>query len=113
MFEIRNYQFEPSLFDEYKAWAKTLGVPYFKKKMDIVGFWVVNDDPPIFGGSLPQDAGATFANIVWIIRWDDRAQRDRVWEETKSDPEKIEIFSTVPGGMTSYLKTEVKFAEEI
>ncbi len=84
-----------------------------KKKMDIVGFWVADDDPPQFGGSLAQNAGATFANITWIIRWDDRAQRDRVWEETRSDPEWIEILSKVPGGRKSYLKTEAKFASEI
>lgn len=33
MFEIRNYHFEPRLFEEYKTWAATLAVPYIRTKM--------------------------------------------------------------------------------
>ena len=113
MFEIRNYHFEPSLFDEYKPWAQTLAVPFLKTKMDILGFWVTNDDPPIIAGVLAEKDEIGPSNITWIIRWDDRHRRDRVWAEVSSDPEWNELLSKVPGGRASYLKTEAKFAEEI
>ena len=32
MFEIRNYHFEPSLFDEYRPWAESGIVPFLKKE---------------------------------------------------------------------------------
>ncbi|MCI0787397.1 MAG: DUF1428 family protein [Chloroflexi bacterium] len=114
MFEIRNYHFEPMKFDEYKKWAETThAVLYLKGKMDVVGFWVNNEMAPIYGGSLPLDENVRPANITWIIRWQDRAQRDQVWEELHSDPAWQAIMSQVPGGRESYLRTEVKFATEI
>jgi hypothetical protein len=113
MFEIRNYHFEPSRFDEYKPWAESLAVPFLKTKMEIVGFWVTNDIDPIYGGSLPRDESVHPSNITWIIRWDDRAQRDAVWEENGADPAWQAILDQVPGGRESYLRTEVKFATEI
>ena len=113
MFEIRNYHFEPTRFDEYKEWARTLAVPYLKGKMDVVGFWAINEMAPVYGGSLPQDETVGPANITWIIRWQDRAQRDKRWEELGSDPAWQAILAQVPGGRESYLRIEEKFATEI
>ena len=113
MFEIRNYHFEPSKFDEYKPWAESLAVPFLKSKMEIVGFWVNNEMAPMYGGSHHQDENVSPANITWILRWQDRAQRDKAWDELHTDPEWQEIISQVPGGRESYLRTEVKFATEI
>ena len=113
MFEIRNYHFEPTRFDEYKKWAEAGPVAYLRGKMEVVGFWVSNEMAPIYGGSLTQDENVRPANITWIIRWQDRAQRDKVWEELHSDPEWDAILSHVPGGRESYLRTEAKFATEI
>ena len=81
--------------------------------MEIVGFWVNNDMAPLYGGSLPHDESVRPANVTWIIRWQDRAQRDRAWEELHSDAEWQAIISQAPGGRESYLRTEVKFATEI
>ena len=113
MIEIRNYHFEPTRFHEYKKWAETLAVPYLKGRYEVVGFWVNNDMAPEYGGSLPLDENVRPANITWIIRWQNRAQRDKAWEERRSDPEWEAIVSKVPGGRESYLRTEVKFATEI
>ena len=81
--------------------------------MEVVGFWVNSEMAPIYGGSLPQDENVRPADITWIIRWQDRAQRDKVWEELRSDPERDAILSHVPGGRESYLRTEAKFVTEI
>jgi hypothetical protein len=113
MFEIRNYYFEPTRFDEYKEWAAATAVPYLRGKLDILGFWVNNDMDPLYGGSLPRAENMFTANITWIIRWEDRAQRDKTWEEIVSDPEWNAIVDRVPGGRASYLSTEVKFATEM
>ena len=44
--EIRNYHYEPKLMKEYKEWATKLALPYIRKNMDLVGFWVNVDEAP-------------------------------------------------------------------
>ena len=110
MFEIRNYHFEPTHFEAYKQWAATLALPYLRGKMEVIGFWVTTDLAPEYGGSLPHDAQGSPANVTWIIRWPDKAQRDRAREALRSDPAWQAILAQVPGGRASYLRTEAKFA---
>jgi hypothetical protein len=57
LFEIRNYHFNPDLFDGYKTWAKAEALPYLSQRLDIVGFWLNTNDPPEIGGE-PQDSSA-------------------------------------------------------
>ena len=112
LYEIRNYHYDPAYFEEYKKWAAEVGGPYFRKKWDVVGIWLKNDIPAEYGGSLPKDESITPANMTWIIRWKNKEERDKAWAGL--DPKEIEqLFSTVPGGTKSYLRTEAKFTEAI
>ena len=113
LFEIRSYYFDPTRFDEYKKWAEASAVPYLKGKLDVVGFWVSNEMPAEYGGTLPRDEEMQPANMTWIIRWQDQTHKDRGDAEWGSDPEWKAIFEGVPGGRASYLRTEVKFATEM
>jgi hypothetical protein len=109
LFEIRNYHFNPDLFEAYKAWAKTEAIPYLSQKLDVLGFWCNTNDTPEIGGE-PQDKLGS-ANVTWIIRWRDLAHRNDVLPRVLSSPEWQDIRSRVPGGRASYLRTEAKFAE--
>jgi len=113
MFEIRNYHFVPEKIDAYENWAKTLALPYLKSKMDVVGFWINNDLAPEYAGSFPRSDSIGTANVTWIIRWQDKSQRDTVWDEIRSGSEWQEIFSKVPGGRENYIRIEAKFATDI
>jgi hypothetical protein len=113
LYEIRNYHFDPEYFEEYKKWAAEVGAPFFRKRWDVVGAWVNKDIPAKYGGSLPIDESTTPANMTWIIKWKDMSQREKAWEEVAKTKEWEELFSTVPGGTKSYLRTEAKFAEAI
>jgi len=113
LYEIRNYWYDPDHFEEYKKWARELAFPYVSSMMDVVGFWLKNDMPPEHDGSLPWYENVVPSNITWVIRWKDKEQRDKGWEELIQSEELKRIFSTVPGGMKSYLREEVKFAESI
>ena len=113
MFAIRSYYFDPTRFDAYKEWAASSALPYLRGKLDILGFWVNNEMDPIYGGSPPRDGDSHTANITWIVRWEDRTQRDKAWEELSSDPDWQAMLDRVPGGRASYLRTEVKFATEL
>ena len=113
MFEIRSYYFDPTRFDAYKEWAASSALPYLRGKLDILGFWVNNEMAPIYGGSLSRAEEMYTANITWIIRWEDRTQRDKAWEELTSGPEWPAIRDRVPGGPANWLRTEVKFATEM
>jgi hypothetical protein len=109
MYEIRNYHFRPDLFEPYKAWAKTEAMPYLATQMDVVGFWVATSDTPEIIGAKLDHLGT--ANVTWIIRWRDLAQRNDVWNRVLASPEWGDIFSRVPEGLPSYLRIEAKFTE--
>jgi hypothetical protein len=111
LFEIRNYHFDPDLFEGYKAWAKVEAIPYLSRRLDIVGFWFKTNDPPEIAGEVQDALGP--ANVTWIIRWRDLAHRNEVLPKLLSGPEWQDIRSRVPGGRASYRRTEVKFAEAV
>jgi hypothetical protein len=113
LYEIRNYHFDPELLEEYKKWARELAINYIKSKVDVVGFWFKNNIPPEYGGSLPRHENVVPSNITWIIRWQDKEQRDKIWKEFRESKEWNQIRSKVPGGPKSYLRIEAKFAESI
>ncbi len=113
MYEIRNYHFDPERIDQYKTWAKTVALPHLKSKMDVVGFWISDDTPAEYGGRLPRDAYGPPANVTWIIRWQDKNQRDAAWAELRASDEWKTIFGQVPGGPASYARTEAIFASEL
>ena len=66
-----------------------------------------------YGGSQPRDECNTPANLTWILRWKDMEHRDKAQADIAKTKEWEELFSTVPGGTKSYLRTEAKFAEAI
>ena len=109
--EIRNYHFNPELFEAYKAWARTRAIPYLSSKMQVLGFWANTAEPSEVNGA-PLD-GLGSANITWIIRWRDMDHRNAGLSAALQSPEWAEIFSHVPGGRGSYLRTESKFAETL
>ena len=112
IYEIRDYTFDAKLFDEYKVWAREQAIPYLREHLDIVGFWVNLDIAPEVEGE-PLDALST-ANITWIIRWEDKAQRDMVSPTERGPAESWQkIIAQVPGGRQSYRRTVVRFTEAL
>jgi hypothetical protein len=114
LFEIRNYYINPDQFEEYKEWAKVEALPYLSQKLDIVGAWVNTNDEPVITGEPVDKRGP--ANMTWIIKWRDMEHRNDEEHGASavfSTPEFTEIFSRVPGGQASFLRTEVKFAESL
>ena len=111
IYEVRNYHFRPDLLDAYKSWAKTKAIPFLGKKMEVVGFWTNTAEPPEIAGEPLDKLGS--ANITWVIRWRDLDHRNRDLHAALNSPEWAEIFSHVPGGPSSYLRTEAKFTEAL
>lgn len=111
VFEIRNYNFEPSLIAEYEAWARDDALPYIRKNLDVVGFWVYAGIDPELNGAPLDELGS--ANVTWIIRWNSKAERDEKMKEVFSGPVWDEIFAKVPGGGKSYLRAEARFFKEL
>ncbi len=78
IYEIRDYHYRRDIFEAYEVWAKE-AVVVLRDKLDVVGFWV--DDgkhKPEVAGSDPHDCPIGSANVTWIIRWEDMAQRNEV-----------------------------------
>ncbi len=111
IYEIRNYHFEPSRFDDYKAWAKNVAMPYLQRELDLIGFWVNSDIPGEVNGAPQDELGP--ANITWVIAWPDKATRDAAMPKVFSGEEWNGIFAQVPGGIENYLRMESKFTEAL
>lgn len=85
LYEIRDYHYRRDIWDDYKAWAVE-AVAVLKDKMDVVGFWIDTGIDPEVGGTDPVDSPIGHANVTWIIRWKDKADRDEhFWKAIESD----------------------------
>ena len=113
LYEIRSYLIDHAHFEEYKKWAREVASPYLKSKMNITGSWFKNDMPHIYGGSQPMDENVVPPNVIWVIRWNDRETRDKVWEETFQTEEWNRARSKAPGDGNIWLRTNAVFAEEL
>jgi len=111
IYEVRGYHFRPDLIEEYKVWAKTQAIPYLGSKMEVVGFWVNTADSPEIAGEPMDKLGP--ANVTWVIRWRDQAHRNTDWPAALQGAAWEAVLSKVPGGLSSYLRTESKFAESL
>jgi len=110
MYEIRNYYFESSKLDEYREWASALAVPYIRERVDLVGFWIVDDEPPQIEGTPTDELGT--ATVTWIIKWDDMDARTAGMKNVFASDEWSIIGAKNPG-REYYHRIEVKFAEAV
>jgi hypothetical protein len=111
IYEIRNYYYEPSRLEAYKAWARDKAMPCLKRNLNVIGFWANTTPPPEVTGR-PMDALGS-SNVTWIIGWNDLSKRRSTLDTLFASPEWTEIFKDVPGGMASYLRIECKFTESL
>jgi hypothetical protein len=75
IYELRDYFVEPSAMQAYGKWVSELAVPYIRKHLDLVGFWIATDDPVQVTGAALDPIGA--ANVTWVLRWADVDERNR------------------------------------
>ncbi len=111
LYEVRSYHFRPDLLEAYKAWAKAEAIPYLGSRIEVLGFWVNTTDAPEINGEPMDKLGP--ANVTWIIKWTDLEHRNKDLPAALTSPEWVDLFSRVPGGMASYLRTEAKFTEAL
>lgn len=111
IYEIRNYYFEPSRLEAYKAWARDKAMACLKRNLNVIGFWVNTTPAPEVTGRPMDLLGSS--NITWIIGWNDLSKRKTTLDTLFASPEWVEIFKDVPGGMASYLRIECKFTESL
>ncbi|MDA1075124.1 MAG: hypothetical protein O3A63_10245 [Proteobacteria bacterium] len=111
IYEIRNYYFEPTRLADYRDWIQNRAIGYLKANLDLKGFWINTPEPQQVNGVPMDDLGS--ANITWILGWDNLEERNAKMATVFTGPEWEAIFKHVPGGMQSYLRTEVKFADQM
>jgi len=111
IYEIRNYHFDPDLYEEYTEMASGEYISYLQEHLDVVGFFVDSDIPAEVRGAPLDELGS--ANVTWIIRWNSKEERDSKLPEVFGASEWREIFADVPGGLASYLRVESRFVEAL
>ena len=111
MFEIRNYHYDPSKFEAYKAWAINEAIPFLRANLDIVGFWMDNVETPEVRGADPMNLKLGSANVTWIIRWDSMEARNQFQQEVFDGEDWQEIWANHPDP-NGYQQMEARFANE-
>ncbi|MFQ5380528.1 MAG: hypothetical protein ACE5EF_02730 [Dehalococcoidia bacterium] len=111
IYEVRDYHYRRDLWEEYKEWARTLAIPFLRDNLDVVGFWIEAGHEPEIGGSDPADARHGPANVTWIIRWPDKATRDREFRRVMGGEGWQEIMARHPD-QNGYLQTSARFLEQ-
>lgn len=95
IYEIRDYHYRTDIFDDYKAWAEE-AVPVLKSLMDVAGFWIDCGEAPEVTGSNPVEAPMGYANVTWIIRWDSKAERDKLFPKAIASDEWAAVWAKHP-----------------
>ena len=111
LFEIRNYHIRPESLSAYSHWAKTHAVPHLTTKLDLVGFWINTAEPSQITGEAMDKLGS--ANVTWILRWRDIAERDETLPKIFGSDDWQPVFAQLPGGLDNYLRMESKFAQSL
>ena len=89
IYELRSYWINPDLMEEYMVWANEKALPLFRREgFRIIGFWRVDGE-----AGTPDPAGF---NVVWMLQWDSREQRDREWQRVRSGPDLAKIREGIP-----------------
>jgi hypothetical protein len=109
LYEIRDYHYRPDLFEAYKAWAEE-AVPVLRANMDLVGFWIDQGIEPEVRGSNPPDAPIGYANVTWIIRWKDKADRDANFAKALQNEEWQAVWAKHPD-QNGYIQMLGRFME--
>ncbi len=111
VYEIRSYYLQEDQVDNYREWISTHGLPHIRKHLDVVGFWIQGEHEAQISGVEMDDLGP--ANVTWVIRWSSREARDEGMSKTFGTPEWQEIFAKFPGGREAYVRTEVRYFDEL
>ena len=78
LYELRSYFIEPTLIDEYLAWANDKALPILQGDhgFRVLGFWRVDEID-----SRGEDEEPT---VVWLVAWQDREERERQWSAARA-----------------------------
>ncbi len=80
IYELRQYAIEPTLLDEYLAWANDRALPFLTGTFGfrLVGFWRVTGS----GDETPPGP----INVVWLIAWQSETEMRETWTRVRSSP---------------------------
>jgi len=110
--EIRSYHYAPDLFEDYKVWATDHAVPYLRKHLNLVGFWLDAGVEPEIGGEGPADMPLGVANVTWIIRWESMEARSEQLASVFGTEEFQQIFARIPDPK-GYKQMESRFTHPV
>ena len=107
LYEIRDYHYRPEIFPDYRKWAEE-AVPVLREQLDLVGFWIDDGVAPEVQGAEPMQPALGQANVTWIIRWQDKADRDANFRKAFETEEWKAVWARHPDP-NGYLQTLARF----
>jgi hypothetical protein len=92
IYELRSYDIDPSLLDEYLAWANNQALPILVGQFGfrMLGFWHAVAPSTPEAGPLPP------TNVHWIIAWHSEDEMLAQWTAARATDEWKAINSNRP-----------------
>jgi hypothetical protein len=80
LYELRSYDIDPTLLDEYVAWANDRALPILQGQFGfrMIGFW---------HAVAPKEGQAPATNVHWLIAWHDEDEMLSRWQEATATSE--------------------------
>ncbi len=106
--EIRDYTIDPEVFEAYREWAERLAAPWLRDNLDVIDFWMDCGIDAEVSGSNPQVSDNGQPNVCWIIRWNNKAERDAQFGKIMGSDGWRAVWSKHPDP-NAYLQMNVRF----
>ena len=76
IYEIRDYTIEEQWFERYVYWAKNHFMPYAKKRINVIDFWIYNGIGAEIEGKNPIVSPNGQPNITWVAEYENKEERE-------------------------------------
>jgi len=108
--EIRDYTIDPEWFAAYKVWASEEAAPWLKANLPVIDFWMDSGMEAEVTGTNPVVSPNGQANVCWILRWANEAERNEKMGGLANHPEWVAIWANHPNE-NSYLQMNARFMQ--
>ena len=112
IYEIRDYTIEEQWFERYVYWAKNHFMPYAKKRINVIDFWVYNGIGAEIEGKNPIVSPNGQPNITWVAEYENKEERDNFFKSLENDSEWEDVWGKHPNP-DAYIHENARFFKSI
>ena len=112
IYEIRDYTIEKEWLEQYVKWVKEFFLPYAKNKINIIDFWAYDGIEVEVEGKNPVVSPNWQPNITWVVKYNNKQERDDFFASLETDSEWEKVWSNYPNP-DAYIYKNARFFTSI